>query len=234
VNLGPSHPGVQQGFFVPAYLIRGDEKRQLKPAAPQLRKVADLKGLWELFRDPDQPLKGRFWGAVPGWLGQKNVQTKFKSYGLDERFRLVEPTSGPALEQSVERAYHAGEPWVGYYWTPDALTARLDLVMLEEPPFDKWTWEDTRACAFPASEADVIVHKSLLKTAPDAVKFLTRYDMPTEVHNRLLTRQREVREPLDATVEWFMREYPSLWPSWTTFWAAENIRESRKRGTGTR
>ena len=56
-----------QGIYVPTYMIKGDSERGIKATAPNLKKVADLKDYWELFKDEEDPSKGRIYGSPPGW-----------------------------------------------------------------------------------------------------------------------------------------------------------------------
>jgi len=42
VSLGTNFPDAPQGWYVPIYMIKGDEKRGIKAVAPDLKSVADL------------------------------------------------------------------------------------------------------------------------------------------------------------------------------------------------
>ena len=43
VNIGVVTPDSKQGLYVPRYVIEGDAKRGIKPIAPDLKTVKDLK-----------------------------------------------------------------------------------------------------------------------------------------------------------------------------------------------
>ncbi len=52
--------GAKEGFFVPDYVVNGDAKRGIKAVAPDLKSVADLPKYKAIFKDDEEPNKGRF------------------------------------------------------------------------------------------------------------------------------------------------------------------------------
>ena len=49
----------RQGLYVPTYVIEGDPERGIEPMAPDLKTVKDLPKYKELFKDEEDPSKGR-------------------------------------------------------------------------------------------------------------------------------------------------------------------------------
>lgn len=228
VNLGPNFPNSVQGFWVPTYIIKGDEKRGIKASAPDLKTVEDLKKYWELFKDPEDPSKGRFFSCIPGWSCSKVNQMKFKAYDLLKNYNIMEPGSGPALAASMEAAYKKGKPWLGYYWAPTWIMGKLDMTMLEEPAYEQKTWDSTKGCAYPAVKCDIVVAKGLIKTAPDVVEFLKKYETTMKINNAfLLHMQNKKGKPIDGA-KWFMTEYESLWTTWVSPEVAAKVKAALK------
>src|SRR5699024_1529598 len=60
-----------QGLYVPAYVIEGDEERDIEPLAPDLKTVEDLKKYPEVFEDPEDAGRGRIIDARSGWEVEK-------------------------------------------------------------------------------------------------------------------------------------------------------------------
>lgn len=60
VNVGHPFVGATEGWFVPAYMIEGDEERGVEAVAPGLKSVDDLHdpAVAQLFSDPEEPSKG--------------------------------------------------------------------------------------------------------------------------------------------------------------------------------
>jgi len=154
VDLGTCYPDSPQGWYVPTYMIEGDEERGIEPMAPELKSVYDLKDYWELFEDREDPSKGRFYNAPSVWEVHDISLDKFEAYGLSDHFNSFTPGSQAALATAISTAYRRGDPIVAYYWEPTWLMGLLDMTLLEEPPFDSNLWgpEGSHACAFPAAK----------------------------------------------------------------------------------
>ncbi len=60
---------------------------------------------------------------------------------MNESFVNFKPGSDAAIVASLADAYEAGEAWVGYYWSPTAVTAKYDLTLLQEPEYDPEVYE---------------------------------------------------------------------------------------------
>src|SRR5699024_5531129 len=165
-----------QGLYVPTYVIEGDPERDIEPLAPDLKTVEDLKKYPEVFEDPEKPGTGRIINAPSGWELEKNITEKFDTYDLHDTFTNFLPGSDAAIVASLVDAYNKGEGWVGYYWSPTAITAKYDLTLLEEDPYDKETWEENSGTAFPPNDVVVGVHKDLPEQAPEVVEFLKNYE----------------------------------------------------------
>lgn len=65
VSVGAPIVGAVEGWYVPRYVIEGDAKRKLKPLAPDLKSIPDLAKYVQVFRDQEEPDKGRFYNCPP-------------------------------------------------------------------------------------------------------------------------------------------------------------------------
>ncbi|HZJ08650.1 MAG TPA: ABC transporter substrate-binding protein [Trueperaceae bacterium] len=180
-QLGLAFDDADQGWYVPRYLVEGDAERGIEPAAPDLRSVFDLANYTELFRDPERPDKGRFYNCVIGWQCELINTVKLHAYDLADDYTDFKAGTGVALAASLEGAYLRGEPWVGYYWGPTWVLGRLDLLKLDEPPFEPACWEAftalldtpeaaTEACAYPTSTAVLAFGSRFKEDAPDQLR----------------------------------------------------------------
>lgn len=118
IELGVNFDDNAQGWYVPTYVIEGDPERNIKPMAPDLKSVSDLPKYWEIFKDPENPSKGRIYGGIAGWEVDETLSVKMKTFELDKNFNYFRPGSEAALNTSLVSAYEKGEPWVGYNWEP--------------------------------------------------------------------------------------------------------------------
>lgn len=225
-ELGPVFDDAAQGFFVPRYLVEGDEERGIEPRAPELRSVFDLPRHAELFRDPEQPDRGRLHNCVIGWYCEGINNVKFHVYGLDEAFTNFRPGSGVAIEATMEAAYLRGEPWLGYYWEPTGILGRLDMLRLEEPPYDEACFEHmdemvdtpeeaTQACDYPIVVAVVGLGARFAHTVPQPVEsFLDAMALPTSTINELLAYMEDEGVDTEAAALHFLRTRGDAWAPW--------------------
>ncbi len=224
IDLGTNFDDNFQGLFVPTYVIEGDPDRGIEPMAPDLRSVEDLSDYWELFQDPEDPTKGRFYGGVPGWEADKILTEKFETYGLDEYYNIFRPGSGAALAGSLVAAYEQGEPWFGYYWGPTWVIGKLDLTQIDEPEYSDELWEAGYGCHFPAVDVNICVNETLPERAPEVVEFLENYATTSDLLSELLSYQEEQGAEHDEVALYFLQEYEEVWTQWVPEDVAENVR----------
>lgn len=214
IDLGPNFPNAPQGWYVPTYVIEGDPDRGIQPLAPDLKSVEDLSKYWQLFRDRENPRKGRFYNGVTGWVVSETNVKKLEAYGLDKYYDVFYPGSQAALDTSIFRAYERGEPWFGYYWEPTWIMGSLDMTMLQEEPYTEACGQSNHACAYPAVEVRIAVNKDLPARAPEFVEFLRNYETELTHTNRALAFMEESGGSDWDAAYWFLREYEDLWTSW--------------------
>jgi glycine betaine/proline transport system substrate-binding protein len=214
IDLGSNFPDSWQGWLVPTYVIKGDTKRGIKPMAPGLKSINDLPKYWELFKDPEDPGKGRFYSCIPGWECEKINEKKFKAYGLDKNYNIFLPGSDAALNGSMAAAYRKGQPWFGYYWAPTWVLGKFDMTPIEEPPYDPKLWGTTYACAYPSVRVNIIVNSSLQERAPEIVEFLKKYETTQAMANKFLAYMQDEKADTQRAALWFLRNYQELWTGW--------------------
>lgn len=232
-RIGVNFPDAVQGWFVPTYVIKGDEKRGIKPMAPDLKSVFDLPKYKDLFRDPEEPSKGRFYNGVLGWFAEKVNTKKLKAYGLDKHYTNFRPGTADALVAAIASAYERGRPILFYYWGPTWVLGKYDFTMLEEPPYDPEVWNalieeenPTRACAYPLETVYIAVNTRLIKEAPSVVEFLKKYRTSNELTSKLLAYMQDNRASEEETARYFLRNYQDVWTEWVPAEVAERVKKA--------
>ena len=228
IDLGPNFPDSWQGWLVPTYMIKGDSARGIKATAPDLKSVTDLPKYAKLFKDVEDPSKGRFYSCIAGWECEKINEKKFAAYGLNDTYNIFLPGSGAALVVSLAGAYKKGEPWFGYYWAPTWVLGSYDMTPLEEPAYDKAIFESTAKSAYPAVSVNIAVNSSMPKKAPDVVEFLKKYETTQAMANKFLAFMEEKKADTDATAEWFLKENEDLWTGWVSDDVAAKVKKALK------
>jgi len=230
VSLGTNFPDAPQGWYVPTYVIKGDEARGIKAVAPDLKSVADLPKYWELFKDPENPKKGRLLNGPAGWKVTSINEMKIKGYGLDKHYSAFSAGSETALSTAIKRAYDRGEPVLAYYWEPTWVMGLLDMTKLEEPPYEEKLWNDENlyACAIPSVRVLIVANTKFVEANPDIAAFLKNYTTTLEQNNKVLGFMFEGKADTQKAAVWFLKNYEDVWKSWVPSDVAEKVSEALK------
>ena len=189
-------------IYVPAYM------------SDKVKSIEDLNNpeIAAMF-DTDGNGKGEYWAGDVTWASTKRWQIKFKSYGLDG---LWEPNivSADTFKAGLEAAYSSGQPQLFYYWTPEAIHVRYDLVALEEPArFDgcedvdldaeDWLEVSTFECVIASNEIFIGYSASLEERNPAVAKMLSNVQFTgDEINGWIVEMFDNKRDPLIVAEEW--------------------------------
>ncbi|WP_060514202.1 ABC transporter substrate-binding protein [Pseudomonas sp. NBRC 111132] len=220
--LGDTVKNAEEGWWVPAYVIEGDAARKLKPLAPELRSVEDLKRYPQVFRDPESPDKGRFLNSPSGWTSETVNSQKLKAYGLNDLYTNFRSGSGAAMDAEIGSAIRRGQPVLFYYWNPTPLMGRYKLVRLQEPPFNAQAWATLTDAGNPnpkgsrslPAKLSIGVSKVFRDSYPDLVSVFERVDLPIDRLNQALAAMSEKRTPPRDAALTFLRDNPDVWKTW--------------------
>jgi glycine betaine/proline transport system substrate-binding protein len=230
IELGDIFEKSTQGWYVPRYVIEGDEERGIEPMAPELRSVFDLPEYTELFQDPEDRNKGLLINCITGWQCAVVNRAKVHAYGLDDYYNTLEPGAAPALDAAIAGAYQRGNPILSYYWEPTWLLGAYDMVQLEEP---EWTAEceaelqravtgeiaedavtENAGCAFQTTGIPKVVNAGLQERAPEVVEFLENMFVGTDPLNATAAyMELEDASPEEAAL-WYFANYEEDWRQW--------------------
>ncbi|AZD09995.1 putative periplasmic substrate-binding protein [Pseudomonas chlororaphis] len=230
-GLGDTVKGATEGWWVPEYVIKGDAERGIKPLAPELKSVADLARYKEVFRDPEDPGRGRFLNSPTGWTSEIVNSQKLKAYGLSDSFVNFRTGSGAALDAEVSSSIRRGKPVLFYYWSPTPLLGKFKLVKLEEPAFDAEAWKTLADAGnpHPRGTRSMPAHLAIGVSAPfkaqypELVSFFEKVDLPIDLLNRTLGQMSETRQPPRQVAEAFLREQPQVWHGWVPSEVASRV-----------
>ena len=214
LDIGLNFGGVEQGWYVPRYVVEGDSRRGLEPLAPDLRALEDLPRYAALFSSQADPNLGRLMDGSSGWFSYKINCMKLRAYRLDGRFAQVTTGSEAALFAELEAAYRAGTPMLIYLFEPTWPMAAFDLLRLDEPEFSEDCWQDNKRCAFPPGDVRIVGHPSLAEIAPEVLAFLERFTLSPEAISQSLLRSRDEQLTMEQVAERWLAENPEQWAAW--------------------
>lgn len=223
IPLGVLVPDSMQGIYVPRYVVEGDAARGLKPLAPDLKKVGDLKKYANVFPDPEEKGHGRIYGAIPGWMSDGILHKKYLYYGLDKTFNYIRLGSEATLFASLSSAYNKGEPWVGYCYEPAWVVGQMDLLRLEDAPYSPALFQDGK-CDFPATMLMVVSNKHFPDKAPNLTEFFKKYQTGSALISSALAHLSETHGSHEEAAIWFLKNNDALLDDWLP---AENAKKLR-------
>ncbi|SDZ54739.1 ABC transporter substrate-binding protein [Pseudomonas sp. NFIX28] len=232
--LGDTVKGATEGWWVPEYVVKGDPAKGIKPMAPGLRSVADLKRYKDVFKDPESPGKGRFLNSPIGWTSEVVNKQKLKAYGLTDSYVNFRSGSGAALDAEITSSIRRGQPILFYYWSPTPLLGRFKLIQLEEPPFDAEAWKtltdpdhpNPRPTRSLASKLSIGVSAPFQKQYPQITEFFSKVDLPIESLNKALAEMSEKHTPPREAARAFLKAHPQVWRAWLPGDVADKVSAS--------
>ena len=215
--------GGTEGWYVPEYVVS---------RYPELGSLDGVLKRPDLFPDPDEPERGRFYSCAQGWECRHINDNLFRAYEMEEAgFNSYEPSSDQDLAAAITEAYQRREPIFAYYWSPSDLTGNLRMHLLTSVPHDPDTWPciTSLTCAdparntYPESVVQSVVMSGFADSNPELFDFVTKFQW-TNITLVELVRWMKVEErtPLEAAV-YFMRQYDSEWRRWVPDEVAERL-----------
>lgn len=205
-----------QGIYVPRYVIEGDEERGIEASAPDLEYVWDLKKYPDVFKDSENPSKGRLYGAITGWEVDTILHKKYEHYDLDEDFVYFSPGSDTALQTAIIDAYDKGEPVAAYYWEPTALLGKYDMVLLKDEPYEDKEAFNAGETELPPMRVTIAVSTDFYDNEENAdfIKFLSNYKTSSKLTSEALAYMDDNKASYEETAEWFILEHEDLVKEW--------------------
>ena len=238
VFLGVNTPASEQAFFV-------DRATSEKHNITSVEDLAKPE-IAMLFKDPENPEKGRLTSCISGWTCYTINLVKLKEYGLDDLYTNFDPGSGGALDAAIMAASTKNQPIVTYYWTPTSLMGKpeVDLVRLTEPAYDESCWSDMMtvvedikangpevykpscACEYKDMALTKLATGKFAKEQPAIIDFANAYTIPTAVVNNMLAYYvDESGGDMEATAMYYL-ETDSSWESWVPDDVATKVKKS--------
>ena len=177
LELGKKNYAAGSAWVIPEFVVYGDPTRGIKPMAPDLKSILDLKdeeqggkGYWKLFENPGDPGLGELVGGAPGW--KDDVMDRSLILGYDLPLWRSNQTEALMCARMIA-ADKEGEPLLMYIWYPHWIFATVDLIELTFPnPYD--------AAAFDAEQVKPVKsgYESDCLTVPTVVRVGLKGDAP--------------------------------------------------------
>ena len=213
IPLGKVTDPAVQGVFVPSYV---------KEKFPDLNTVKDLIKYKDEFKDPEQPSKGRYYPGITGWYSTITESNRAKSY-LGDHFTRYEVGDPSAIEADLKKNTRLKRPMALYWWSPDLMIAKYNLVQLKEnTPHNAETWPclsdpecpNPQASAWPDSPIVKVVTNKFFHEAPSLAAQIGNIYLSHEELLKVMKIGDENNGDYAKAVQIFFKDRPEIWKKW--------------------
>lgn len=227
-ELGDTYQGGgREGWFIPEYFHK---------AHPELKTAADIIAHPELFKDPEDPGKGRLYSCPPGWACELANSALFKAYDMKNKgWNLFSPGSGGNLAAAISRAFLRKDPIFFYYWGPTAILGKYPSYAVQLPPVDKAGYQcntnpDCKdppvKTAWPSSPIKIAVAAWIPKEAPVVADYLKKTTMTRDQISKLIAWGDDNKADAEDTAIHFLKNNQDIWTKWVPADVADKVKAS--------
>jgi glycine betaine/proline transport system substrate-binding protein len=205
--------GGEEGFWVPRYMF--DEY-------PSIAGISGIRKHREAFLNEGKAI---LYGCPEGWNCRTSTRNLFKALDLESiGFELLEPESGDELLLSIETAFEAKTPWLGYYWAPTATLGRYEMVKVDfesgtlkdhyEQCITQVNCADPKPTMFPKSQVFTVTSEAFASRASGVFQYLNKRSYTNPQMNNILAGMTRASAVNSYDAKWFLENYSILWTQW--------------------
>ncbi|SMQ86250.1 glycine betaine/proline transport system substrate-binding protein [Devosia lucknowensis] len=147
-----------------------------------------------------------------------------EAYELSELVEIVEPSNRLEMDRMIAEAVNRREPFLFYYWQPNAVLAQLDFAAIDMGAYDETAAKcladricnDPKPSAFPADAVVIAVADRVFTETPIVAGYLQRSSLPLSEMNTLLAELNEPGATVESVADRFVSERKDLWQAWVS------------------
>ncbi|KKB07739.1 glycine betaine ABC transporter substrate-binding protein [Devosia chinhatensis] len=201
-----------EGWFMPGYMAAGLNPA---PTASALATTLAAPG-------PDEKI--RFISCPTDWACSIINRNLIAAHGLSDRVEIIEPANRLEMDRSIGEAVNRREPFLFYYWQPNAILAQLDFVAIDMGAYDEVAARclagrncaDPKPSAFPPEMVVMAVADRVFLSNPVIAAYIQRATLPLAEMNRLLAELNQPGATAESVAERFVAQRRDLWGAWVT------------------
>jgi glycine betaine/proline transport system substrate-binding protein len=207
----PSYVGGElEGWFMPGFVAI---------AQPDLKSINNLAAALPVINNGT---KVRFISCPPDWACALFNRNLISALGLGGMFEVEQPANRLEMDRLIGEAVSRREPFVFYYWQPNAILSQFDFVPLDMGTFDG----DAAKClaqtvcaapqpsAFPKDTVVTALAESVFTATPIIGSYFQRASMPFSEMNSLLAQLNETGAEATAVAQRFVNARKDIWGPW--------------------
>jgi glycine betaine/proline transport system substrate-binding protein len=201
---------VFEGWFAPDYAVATD------PALGALATLAQAAALVE------GGAGLRFISCPPDWGCSVVNRNLIAALGLGDRLEIISPANRFEMDQLIAEGISRREPFLFYYWQPNALLAQLDFTALDMGAFEVEAAQCLAqvSCLRPALSSfasEIVINgvaEWVFEGAGPVARYLQRAQMPLAEMNELLAQMNETSAAPEAIAQNFVDQREDIWRAW--------------------
>lgn len=210
-SAAPSYATNQfEGWYMPATL------------ADSLDAAPTASGLAEVLPQFQQDEPVRFISCPLDWACSVINRNLVSAHGLSGLVEIVEPANRLEMDQLIAEALNRREPFLFYYWEPNAILAQLDFTAIDMGAYDEAAAQclaerncaDPRPSAFPSDTVVIALVERVFTETPEIAGYFQRASLPLDEMNDLLAQLNAGGATIEAIAERFVTERAALWRDW--------------------
>lgn len=144
------------------------------------------------------------------------------AHGLTGLVEIVEPANRFEMDRLIAEAVNRREPFLFYYWQPNAVLAQLDFAALDMGEYDEEAARcladrdcaDPRPSAFAPEQVVIALVERVFTGMPQIAAYFQRARMPLAEMNQLLAQLNQPGTTPEAVAERFVAERQQVWQAW--------------------
>jgi glycine betaine/proline transport system substrate-binding protein len=164
----------------------------------------------------------RFISCPLDWACSVINRNLIAAHGLADLVEIVEPANRLEMDRLIAEGLNRREPFLFYYWRPNAILAQLDFVAVDMGEFD----EEAAQCladlvcatpqpsAFPPDMVVIALAERLFTETPQVAGYFQRASLPLEEMDRMLAHLNEPGASAETVADRFVAEREDLWRDW--------------------
>lgn len=164
----------------------------------------------------------RFISCPADWACSVINRNLIAAHGLQGLVEIVEPANRLEMDRLIGEAVNLREPFLFYYWQPNAILAQLDFVALDMGAYDEAAAQclGDRACAnpvasaFPADLVTIALAERVFTDLPIIAGYFQRATLPLGEMNAMLAQLSADGATTEAVADRFVAEQRDLWRAW--------------------
>lgn len=164
----------------------------------------------------------RFISCPLDWACSIINRNLIEAHGLADIVQIIEPGNRLEMDRLIAEAVNRREPFIFYYWRPNAILAQLDFVPVDMGEYDEAAAQclASRVCidpapsAFPPDSVVVALAERLFVDTPQVALYFQRASLPLEEMDRMLAQLNEQGATIEAVADRFVAEREEIWQGW--------------------